>query len=81
MKNGPQMGSLATQPLPFEECMATASKQGETLKVPDKWVDGLHNPNCVRGPEPFKAGGGGGQHQKWPKNGKIHYVWGVPYSS
>ena len=78
IRSGPQMGKVATSPLPSGESPPLQSGGTESV-VAHKWARWLHHPCRLGGPHRFRAGG---QNQKWPTNGQGGYitpaVWGVP---
>ena len=77
---GPQVGKVATQPLP-PGGVPTASERGAESEVAHKWATWLHN-SCRLGSPPPQSGG---QNQKWPTSGQRGYItpaaWGVPTAS
>ena len=54
ISNGPQMGRLATSPLP--STVPNASERGTKLVVAHKCIDWRHHPCHLGGPQSFKAG-------------------------
>ena len=81
IRSGPQMGKVATSPLPSGVSPPLQSGGTESV-VAHKWARWLHHPCRLGGPHRFRAGG---QNQKWPTNGQGGYitpaVWGVPTAS
>ena len=55
IRSGPQVGLLATQPLPSGG-VPNASERGKKSKVAHKWAWWLHNPCHLEGPQRFTTG-------------------------
>ena len=81
IRSGPQVGKVATSPLPLGGSPPLQSG-GTESEVAHKWAWWLHHPCRLRGPHRFRAGG---QDQNWPTSGQGGYItraaWGVPTAS
>ena len=72
IRGGPQVGRVATQPLP-PGGVPTASEPGAESEVAHKWARWLHNP-CRLGSPPLQIGG---QNQKWQQSELENLIfWG-----
>ena len=70
IRSGPQVGKVATSPLPPRGSPPIQSG-GVESEVAHKWAMWLHHPCCLGDPHRFKAGG---QNQKWPTSGQGGYI-------
>ena len=81
IRSGPQVGKVATSPLPLRGSPPLHSG-GQNQRVAHKWARWLHHPCRLGGPHRFKAGG---RIRKWPTSGQSGYItpaaWGVPTAS
>ena len=81
MRSGPQMGKMATSPLPYRGSPPLQSG-GAKSEVAHKWAKWLPHPCRIGDPHRFRAGG---QNQKWPTSGQNGYltpaVLGIPTAS
>ena len=81
IRSGPQVGKVATSPLPLGGSPPLQSG-GTESEVAHRWAWWLHHPCRLRGPHRFRAGG---QDQNWPTSGQGGYItraaWGVPAAS
>ena len=64
VKGGPQVGRIATSPLPSWG----SPNKGAKAKVPHKWAELLHHPCLLWGPQTR------GQSQRWPTSGHNSYI-------
>ena len=67
IKSGPQLGKVATSPLPPRGSPPLQSG-GAELEVAHNWARWLHNPCRLRGPHCFRAGG---KIRSGPQVGKV----------
>ena len=78
---GPQVGKVATSPLPPRGSPARHSR-GTESELAFKWARWLHHPCRLGGPHRFRAGG---QNENWPTSGQGGHItpaaWGVPTAS
>ena len=78
IRGGPQVGKVATSPLPPRGSPPLQSG-GTESEVAHKWARWLHHPCRLGGPHRFR---GGGQNQRWPTSGQGGYItpaaWGSP---
>ena len=76
---GPQVGKMATLPLPLGGSAPLPSR-GTESEVAHKWARWLHHPCRLGGPHRFRAGE---HNQRWPTSGQGGYMtpaaWGVPH--
>ena len=81
IRGGPQVGKVATSPLPPGGSPPLQSGGAES-EVAHKWARWLHHPCRLGGPHRFRAGE---QNQRWPTSGQGGYMtpaaWGVPTAS
>ena len=81
IRSGPQVGKLATSPLPYQGAPPLQSKLGAKSEVAHKWANWLPHPCRIGDPHRFRAAHKG-QNQKWPTSGQIGYltpaVSGIP---
>ena len=70
IRSGPQVGKLATSPLPSSGS-PTASERGAKSEVAHKWANWLPHPCRIGEPHRLQSGG---QNQKWPTSGQIGYL-------
>ena len=81
IRSGPQMGKVATSPLPYRGSPPLQSG-GAKSEVAHKWAKWLPHPCRIGDPHRFRAGG---QNQKWPTSGQSGYltpaVSGIPTAS
>ena len=55
IRSGPQVGRVATQPLPSGG-VPNAAERGTKSELAHKWAQWLHNPCRLGGPQCFRAG-------------------------
>ena len=67
IRSGPQVGKLATSPLPYRGSPA-ASERGAKSEVAHKWAKWLPHPCCIGDPRPSSAGG---KIRSGPQVGKL----------
>ena len=68
IRNGPQVGTLATSPLP--SWGSPMPSTGRNLEMAHKWAHWLHHPCLLRAPQcPAR-----GEKQKWPTSGHSGYI-------
>ena len=67
IRNGPQVGKVATSPLPSRGTPA-ASERGAKSEVANKWAKWLHHPCRLGDPHRFRAGG---KIRSGPLGGKV----------
>ena len=81
IRNGPQVGNVATSPLPYRGSPPLQSG-GIKSEVAHKWAMWLPHPCRIGDHHRFRAGG---QNQKWPTSGQCGYptpaVSGIPTAS
>ena len=81
VRSGPQMGKMATSPLPYRG-IPTASERGAKSEVAHKWARWLPPPCRIGDPHRFRAGG---KIRSRPQEGQIGYltpaVSGIPAAS
>ena len=81
IRSGPQVGKMATSPLPYRGSPPLQSG-GAKSEVAHKWAKWLPHPYRIGDPHRFRAGG---QNQKWPTSGQNGYltpaVSGIPTAS
>ena len=70
IRGGPQVGKVATSPLPPRGSPPLQSGVTES-EVAHKWAKWLHDPCRLGGPHRFRAGG---QNQRWPTSGQGGYI-------
>ena len=70
IRSGPQVGKVATSPLPSRGSPPLQSR-GEKSEVALKWAKWLRHPCRLGDPHRFRAGEG---NQKWPTSGQSGYV-------
>ena len=56
IRSGPQVGNLATSPLPYQR-FPTAAERGAKSEVAHKWAKWLPHPGRIGEPHRFRAGG------------------------
>ena len=64
VKGGPQVGRIATSPVPSWG----SPNKGTKSKVPHKWAELLHHPCLLGGPQTR------GQSERWPTSGRNCYI-------
>ena len=72
MRSGPQVGKVATSPLPSRACALLQSGGGGGSEVPHLWAMWLRHPCRLGDPHRFRAGWGG--NEKGPTSGQTGYV-------
>ena len=81
IRSGPQVGKVATSPLP-PRGVPTASERGDRIRIGPQVGKMATLPLPLGGPHRFRAGG---QNQKWPTSGQGGYITpaasGVPTAS
>ena len=81
IRSGPQVGKVATSPLP-PRGFPPLQSGGTESELAHKWARWLHHPCRLAGPHPFRAGG---KNENWPTSGEGGYItpaaWGVPTAS
>ena len=78
IRSGPQVGKVATSPLP-PRGVPTTSERGDRIRIGPQVGKMATLPLPLGGPHRFRAGG---QNQKWPTSGQDGYItpaaWGSP---
>ena len=81
IRSGPQVGKMATSPLPYRGSPPLQSEGAKSEKA-HKWAKCLPHPCRIGDPHRFRVGGG---KQKWPTIGQSGYltpaVSGIPTAS
>ena len=70
IRSGPQVGKVATSPLPPGGSPPLQSGETES-ELAHKWARWLHHPCRLGGPHRFRAGE---QNQRWPTSGQGGYI-------
>ena len=71
IRSGPQVGKVATSPLPSRGSPPLQSRGGGGSEVAHLWAKWLRHPCRLGDPHRCRAGGG---NQKWPTSGQSGYV-------
>ena len=70
IRSGPQVGKLATSPLPYQGA-PPPPERGAKSEVAHNWANWLPHPCRIGEPHRHQSGG---QNQKWPTSGQIGYL-------